>query len=227
MSAEASFGAAAVLMPVGLSCVREAVRKEPAKLALAAIPLIFGVQQACEGFVWLELNRGASRPDSPAALAYLFFAFWLWPAWIPFSVALFERRGRPFVLLLLLLGIGVGAGLWLPLIFEPERLLVIEVIRHSIHYQLGDLPIFRVVPEMVLRGIYLAIIILPFAFSDRRLQGFGAAVLASSLVSQIAFGYAFFSIWCLFAALLSLYLGVYFARLPRRTVRPEVGPTAG
>jgi hypothetical protein len=46
---------------------------------------------------------------------------------------------------------------------------------------------------------------------------FGAAVLASTLISQFAFGYAFFSIWCLFAALLSLYLGVYFARLPGRT----------
>ncbi|WP_169976228.1 DUF6629 family protein [Tautonia rosea] len=219
ISAEASFGASAALIPVGLYCVREAVRKEPAKLALAAIPLIFGVQQIFEGFVWLELGRGAARPDSPAALAFLFFAFWFWPAWVPLSLACFERRGRPFLLILLALGMGLGASLFLPIVTEPERYLAIEVVRHSIEYQIGAIPISKVIPEMVLRVVYLAIIVVPFAFSDRRLQIFGGAVLASSLVSQIAFGYAFFSIWCLFAALLSLYLGVYFARLPRTIKR--------
>lgn len=43
-------------------------------------------------------------------------------------------------------------------------------------------------------------------------RDFGVLILGSVIVSTLAFGYAFVSIWCFFAALLSAYLVV---RLPR------------
>jgi len=42
---------------------------------------------------------------------------------------------------------------------------------------------------------------------------FGLLVCASVIVSAVAYGYAFVSVWCFFAALLSAWLGV---RLPGR-----------
>jgi hypothetical protein len=209
-SAEASFGASAALMPVGIYCVGQAARKEPRKLALAVIPIVFSIQQFCEGVLWLELHQGPARPDSPAALAFLFFALWFWPVWAPLNVAYFLRRPPPALLLLLASGIALGTSLYAPILSNPERYLSI-VVRHSIRYEFGEIPILGLFPEPVLRAAYLAIIVVPCGFCDRRLKLFGLAVLASSILSQVVFGYAFYSIWCLFAALLSLLLGLYFA----------------
>lgn len=73
----------------------------------------------------------------------------------------------------------------------------------------------------VVRAIYALIVAVPLiGSSDRIVRDFGVLILASVIVSALAFGYAFVSIWCFFAALLSAYLVV---RLPRReSGRPPV-----
>ena len=56
-SASASFTAAAFLIPTGGYCVYSAIElKRFHYLALALIPIFFGVQQAIEGGVWLSMT---------------------------------------------------------------------------------------------------------------------------------------------------------------------------
>ena len=57
-SPEVSFASAGVLVPTGLLCLRVTAHRAPQLWPLAVVPALFGVQQACEGFVWLGLNRG-------------------------------------------------------------------------------------------------------------------------------------------------------------------------
>ena len=53
---------------------------------LALIPLLFATQQALEGVVWLLLDSPAPSRWLPLVLlAYLFFAYALWPIWFPCS----------------------------------------------------------------------------------------------------------------------------------------------
>jgi hypothetical protein len=218
--ATASFGLGAALVPAGAYCVAEAARKDRDYLALGAIPLAFAAQQFSEGFVWLGLTEGPSRAGHAAALAFLFFALVFWPVWLPLSVIPVQRnRGRPLGLLAVL-GAWIGLSLFLPLAVEPGRYLAVATRHHSIFYDFTAVPVLRVVLEMVLRVLYLATIVVPFGLcADRRLRRFGAAVLASALISQAVFWYAFVSIWCFLAAALSLYLALFLHGLP---VRPAV-----
>ncbi len=49
-SAQASFGASAVLGIMGIYALRKAKQQER---FLAMVPLLFAIQQACEGIVWV------------------------------------------------------------------------------------------------------------------------------------------------------------------------------
>ncbi len=54
-SASASFAVSAALLPVSAFTINYAWRYDKRYLALAAFPLMFGVQQAFEGVLWLSI----------------------------------------------------------------------------------------------------------------------------------------------------------------------------
>ena len=56
-SASASFGAGIVLTGIGVASIKKSDTRS--KSLFASIPLIFGIQQITEGFLWLAL----SNPD--------------------------------------------------------------------------------------------------------------------------------------------------------------------
>lgn len=77
-SAEASFAASAAICAVGTLSVARA--KNARQLPFAAIPLIFSLQQAIEGVLWIALsNPEYSAWQSKAMYAFLFFAQVFWP----------------------------------------------------------------------------------------------------------------------------------------------------
>ena len=53
-SASASFAGGAIITAIGVMTVR--TNRDPSRRLFAAIPLIFGVQQISEGFVWVALQ---------------------------------------------------------------------------------------------------------------------------------------------------------------------------
>ena len=54
-SAEVSFGASAVISTIGVLAVKKSTKKE--QLLFALIPLLFGLQQFSEGWLWLALQN--------------------------------------------------------------------------------------------------------------------------------------------------------------------------
>ncbi len=207
-SSPASFAAAVVLLPLGAIAIQQTRRRQrPELLPLAMMPILFGLQQAMEGLVWLALEAGASPVGvRPFALSYLFFAFALWPSWIPW-VALSMARGRLRPRLQVLLralslgGLLLGLGLWLPLLIEPSRLST-AVQGHSIAYSARLL--LSGEAGAIARGLYLLVIVLPFLLlPSPRLRLFALALLSTGILADWYAHHAFTSVWCFLSALLS------------------------
>jgi hypothetical protein len=211
-SSSASFVLAAALLPLGAASVRYVRdRQRSDLLPLALTPLIFSLQQALEGLVWLGLQQGGSGwLVHPAALGYLFFAYAFWLAWFPWSALRLNphappRLRRRILLGLLVLGLLMGGVLWLPLLVDASRLQP-AVVKGSLDYG-TTLLTDRWMNQELGSTIYAVIILGPFMLSaSERLRWFGAGIFATFLISHLAFGYAFASVWCFFSALLSASL---------------------
>ncbi len=208
-SATASFVSAGALTPLGLLSVRLASGHNPSReMPLALLPVLFASQQALEGLVWLGLEAPAPWATlRPAALAYLGFAFALWPIWIPWSALRLaaHRAGRWLQRLyrvLMGLGVLVAGALWIPLLLNPA--LINPIVRHgSIDYQVQGSWAER--PDhWAVTLLYLLIIGLPLLLHPCwRLRWLGVALMLAFVLAQLAFLHAFSSVWCFFSALLS------------------------
>lgn len=215
-SAEVSLGASVVLLPVGGYCLATAVHKNRAYLPLAAVPLLFGIQQLCEAGVWAGVERGDPLLTRQASRGFLLLALAVWPVWVPLAVAAVEPGGpRRWVFLGLAgLGLALGGVYYLPL---ARGALDVRVAEHSLRYDFADGPGLRAAPDWVWPALYLVAVCGPLATSrDHRLRPLGAAVAVSAAIAYVAFREAFASVWCFLAATLSAYIGYALFRLPER-----------
>lgn len=221
-SAEASFLIGGALAPAGVYCVVQAIRKRPAMLGLAVVPLLFAVQQVSEGFVWLGLRWSDEVLTQRASLIFLLFALAVWPFWFPLQAAIMENRpARRWLLFLAsLVSLAWFWVLFLPIARDPDAILTTRVVHHSIQYAYPDLPINSYAPVSLLRLIYFAAVALPFVISSERFGVWPGIVLGvSAALSAIVFHYAFVSVWCFFAAILAILCCILFHRLPSREER--------
>ena len=87
-SATASFAAGTALSATGV--VTTAKTKTKKELPFAMVPLLFGIQQLTEGFVWLSLSWHAAALNFITTYIFSLFAFVVWPVYVPFAVGLME-----------------------------------------------------------------------------------------------------------------------------------------
>ena len=99
-SAEVSFTAAAILIPAGAITVHGAYRSNGKYLAIAALPLFFGLQQLFEGLVWTGSELSSDSMVQRYSMAYMFFSWLAWPVWVPFSTYFLEPCRRRYVYLI-------------------------------------------------------------------------------------------------------------------------------
>ena len=206
-SASASFATAAVLVPVGVFAVTFALHNDKRYWALASFPLLFGAQQGIEGYFWLASVAEDAAGLRVSALGFLFFAYLFWLFFVPFAADRVEvqaqrkRLFRGFAFI----GLMFGLSLYLPLLLYPDWLAV-SIFRHSILYE----PILiydGIISRTTVRVVYAVIVSVPLLLSSvPSVRRFGVLVLVSVILSAVFFAYAFVSIWCFFAALLSLYV---------------------
>ena len=91
-SAAASFTAGTILLGIGTLTLKSARR--PRELPLAAIPLLFAIQQLGEGVIWLTFRYGAPQLNVVMTYVYSFFSHVLWPVYVPVAVLLMEPSER-------------------------------------------------------------------------------------------------------------------------------------
>ena len=217
-SATVSYSASVVLVTTGLYAVHLS-RKLPTPywIMMGLTPVFFGIQQAFEGKVWQVVETSSASNAVPYALGFLFFSHFLWLWWIPLSSYLVEpgKLQRRVFLGITLFGLFAGTLVYSALLLNPDW-TSIEVEKHHIIYNVASPyrgPIHLGIPPSAL---YALVILVPLLFSSHRgIRTFGILVVCSVLLASLAYGYAFVSVWCLFAAVLSFYLVFMLAALHR------------
>jgi hypothetical protein len=198
-SAPASFISSGGLTALGGASLVMA-RKEDK--ILAAIPFLFGIQQAFEGIQWLYLNVGST--SLAAGYAFLFFAFIVWPIYVPTFVYILDKNRRHILKWFIYLGIAV-ALYFLYLLFTQT--LVINKVNACISYD------FNFPLKDGINACYLLVTFGPlFASSKRLFKWFGAVVAVTALISWLFFALTFTSVWCFFAAITSVMFFFYIIR---------------
>lgn len=196
-SAEASFSIGTVLTVIGaVGCKK--IKKWPLKF-LAIIPLFFAVQQFSEGFVWLYLNNTIESPvvGHISKLLYLLFAWVFWPLYIPFAFYLNENERWRKALCLVCFAVGLLV-LYVDGMFLYSKEITATIVGHSVYYT--ESPTYAHI-------IYGFSVIIPMIFSGiNKMWIVGFSLLASFIASQIIYTVAFTSVWCFFAAAVSILL---------------------
>ena len=208
-SATASFSAGILLLGAGVLAVQFA--RGPRELPLAAIPLLFAVQQLIEGVVWLTFRFEAPLLNAAMTHAYSFFSHVLWPVYIPVAVLLIEPAGwrRTTLWGISAAGAALAAYFMVMLVAFP---VVSNATGQHIEY---------VSPHFfsaVVMGVYLlSTAMSPMVSTHRWVKVFGMLALASFAAAYYFYARWCISVWCLFAAVLSLVLCAHLTSATRRT----------
>ena len=214
-SPEADFTAGVMVAGIGVETLRRVhARRE---LIVGALPLLFGVHQLTEGFVWLALRGQVSSGVGDAAKeAYIIYAHAVLPAIVPFGFALLEpdprhsRRMWPLVCVGLLLGVYL---LWQVTVYPVGAQQQAHCIDYTTH-----------TPNYVLIGaLYVLVTCGPALLSSRRyLRSFGLVSLAGVIAVALVRADELTSLWCLYVAVVSLLILEHFRR--QRAFEVRAGP---
>lgn len=202
-SATASFTAGTALVAVGAVTVRrsQGVRELP----LALIPLLFGVQQLSEGVLWLTLGNDMPTLQSRATNVFSFFSHVFWPVFVPLAFLLVETNRWRRRVLTGFLSVGTMVGLYL-LVFLFREPITASMQGRRISY---DSPHFYIGVVLVL---YLLATCASGMFSSYRcVNVFGILAFSLAIAAYEISARTFVSVWCFFAAVLSLLILIHFS----------------
>jgi hypothetical protein len=205
-SPEASFTAAALLLPAGVISTFRAYQTDRRYVVICALPFLFGIQQLLEGLVWVAGAHADRDSIQRLSLAYMFFSWLAWPIGVPFSTYFLESSRRRWIYLVFAIAGGMlGAVQYFPY-FAHNGWLVTKFLEHAISYEGIELFDFIVGRETTYI-IYALIIIAPLLLSsDRDVKIFGVLVTIVLATTYALFRYAYISVFCFGGALMSLYL---------------------
>jgi hypothetical protein len=213
-SATASLIAGTALSTVGVESIRTV--KKSKYLPFAMIPLLLGIQQLIEGFVWLSFRHNTMTLNAVMTFLYSVFAFVLWPVFVSFAVWFMETSPKRKKLLKLFMLVGLMVGIYL--LYNHIRTPVTSAVVHkSIVYTNSHFYGFWVI------GLYLlAIIGSCLASTIRMVKIFGALIFVAALIAYWVYAHSFVSVWCFFAAIVSLFLYMYFRKEIRKNQPPSL-----
>lgn len=179
--------------------------------------MIFAAQQATEGALWLVLARSPYWKSSTSlSTLFLFFALLVWPSYLPFSLARIERdEARKRALhVSTFVGLALGGYLLACAALRPSYACVAF---HHLYYAVQvDLSVKQNVPFA-----YLASVAAPLLISSvRGTKVLAVAAISAFLVAGALYRTGFASVWCFFAAILSVVAWI-IVRFDGRLVAPS------
>ncbi len=215
INADINFAAAAVIGAVGVATLRHV--NHPRAVLFACVPLFFALHQFTEAFVWLGLN-GEIGPEAFSHAVFLFtlYALGVLPFLMPLAVLLLEPVGtarHKIVLALTLAGFALFVWVSYGVLAVPTGA---RVEGHSIAY---DNPIAH---QTWVAAAYVVVTCGALIASTHRVvRWFGVFNLIGVVAVLVAKGYAFTSVWCLYAAIISVMLYRQFSRQRIDVDRPN------
>ena len=193
--------------------------RAPRELIVGALPLLFGIHQLVEGFVWLGL-RGEVSPGlgNAAKEAYIVYAHAVLPAIVPIGFMLLEPERRRSRIMMGMAGVGVLLGVYL--------LWQVTAYPVGAHEEARCIDYTTHTPNDALIGLlYVAVTCGPALISSRRyLRWFGLISLVGVIVTAVVRVDELTSLWCVYVAIVSVLIFEHFRRERASEVQPIADP---
>jgi uncharacterized protein DUF6629 len=230
-SSTASFVAAGLTCAIGVVTLARAptLRHFP----LAAIPMVFGLQQSIEGFIWMRLEAGVAPGALPSLYAFLAEAFW--PLLIPVSVLLIEPgriRQLAMVALAVVGGVFFIGFSWVALNGLYAAEIEGDCIRYSICFEWSSrFSLYPFSTPQTVRVSGLSWLVVPYAMvtigslliaSRSYIRWFGYASGLGLVLAGIIRRSALVSVWCFFAAIAAIIIVIAIERERRKIEEKEI-----
>ena len=214
LSAQADIVGGTLVAAIGIDAYRH-LRGRSSHLLLATLPVLLGVHQLVEAFVWWGVEGHVPQMVGRIALwIYLLIAFVVLPIFIPFAVLAIEPTTRrrwqmaPFVAL----GVGVSAVLLAAMLDAP-----IEATEHPYHLAYT----VQLSHGGLIVALYVIAVCGALLFSGyRHIAIFGLANLAAVVVLAWLTLDGFTSLWCAYAALLAAAIALHMRYAKAHRERP-------
>ena len=201
-SAEADLASAAVIGAIGAATLAKV--RVPREIPLALLPLAFALHQFVESFVWRDLEAGHTPATGAAVTLYLVFAWMVLPVLAPLAILLVEpagprrRRLVPFVVMGL-----VAGGYFAIAVVNGDGSA--HAAHHTIQY--GGAGEYAWIATIL---YVLAACAPPLLSGFRAIVWFGVANLFAIAVIVAVQSRGLTSVWCLWAAVVSVLIYVQF-----------------
>lgn len=213
-SATASFVASGVIGAVGVATLIHV--RQPRAIPFASLPLLFALHQFTEGFVWLGLDgRIGQTATDHFVFLFLLYAKGILPLLIPFSVTLMEPAGwrRAATAALTVLGAVLCGWILWAVIANPSSA---TIAHHSVQYHNANTGSFAISATYVLTTCGALLL-----SGHRVVRWFGMLNVIALTIVMLIEGYAFASVWCFYAALLSVIIYWQFSRRTIDVLHPN------
>lgn len=217
-SAEADLVGGTLITAIGIDAVRHTTGRREL-VGLAAIPLVLGVHQLTETFVWWGLQGHVSTTVGDAAMwIYLLVAFVLLPSYVPAAVYAAATPGAKRRVLLAFIGIGVvvSVSLLAAMVRGP-----VDAELRSWHLSYST----DLTAGLLIVSAYVVATCGPLLLSGiRALVWFGVINLVAvvALAALVINGFA--SLWCAWAAVTSALLALALRRSAGREAADRTTP---
>ncbi len=200
-SAGASFAGGAVLSVIGVASVRSALDKS--QKLFASIPLLFAFQQFSEGVVWLTLRSGGNHNiQMTAAYVFLVMALVVWPSIMPLAARRLEQdKNRKRIITWMMAAGLVLSGYYTFCLIACNITPVIN--EFHIKY-INNFP--QPLSDSAFVIYAIATLGPLFASGVKKMYLFGILVTLSCIVTGIFYREYLTSVWCFFAALISVVI---------------------
>lgn len=200
-SAEASFAGGIIISAIGVATVTKVHKSS--QLVFASIPLFFGIQQITEGVLWLTLpNPDYLSIQKFSTYLFLIMAEVLWPMMIPLSVLFMEENPKKKIIMRLFLILGACLSAYYAtciILFNVNP----EIMGFHIQYHTN----FPKSLALIAFAIYLTVTITPLIISSvKKTHLLGILMFLSCAVTAFFFTQYLTSVWCFFAAIISVVI---------------------
>jgi hypothetical protein len=155
------------------------------------------------------LNHGLLELNTIATYSFVFFSHIFWPVFVPIAIYLVEPKQSRRRLIMICASIGAIVSLYaifLVAIFPLTSTIVHESIRYSISNLTS--PFFAVFYVIATCGSCLL-------SSQQLIKILGMAILVSLMITYHFYTVTLASVWCFFAAILSLLIYLFFQQRKR------------
>ncbi len=208
-SAPVSFAASGIIGATGIATLRKVKKKE--EIPFASLPIIFAIHQFMEGIVWITQDGTIIR--YMATYIFLFVAVSLWPFLMPMGVYLLESNEnkirKKIILSAVIIGTIVAIIALTLAIIAP---ISVHVVCNSLYYKVGIFGLPWYIPTLLQLSYTLAIVGSMFVSSHKFINLYGAIMTISFLITYIFYNQIYFSVWCFFAAILSISNYYFFKK---------------